>query len=264
MESIDSYFVALSPTHNFDDSRLKKTALILGTDDYNIRLLLAGEMPRIVAQFQAWEPAAALARELAELGLSVIAGSNLDLRQAYSRGFIAQVLQPDEKNVIFHDRSGETASICRDDALLILEGLLADGAEKKESKTIKTLNLPVSLLLGGIPVWSKYRTNADTTSQNDYFLRFYRPTSPEPVLEIRSGDLDYSFLGEKKSFSSTENFKTAVATMRSLFPHAVYDSRLTRNSRANASSSSSKETLERDSRLIYLFYVASQADHPKV
>jgi hypothetical protein len=258
-----SYFVALSPTHNFDDSLLKKAASMLGTDDYNIRLLLAGEMPRIVAQFQAGEQAASFAKELAELGLSAIAGSNLELQQAYPRGFIARAIQPEGKDVIFRGRSGEIMSICRDDALLIMEGLLADGAEKKESQTIKTLNLPVSLLLGGIPVWSKYRTSADTAGQNAYFLRFYRPTSPEPIIEIRSGDLDYSFLKEKKGLSSTENFKTAVDTLRSLFPQAAYDSRLTRNSRASVSAASPQETLERDSRLIYLFYVASQAERPQ-
>ena len=236
----------------------------MSTDDYNVRLLLAGELPRIIARFQLREAAVALAQDLAALGLAAIAGSNSELRHTSSCGFMARGIQLVDNNVIFRNLSGETIRISETDGFLILEGLLPAGAQKKEGKTKKTLNLPVTLLLGGIPVWSKSQSVGGPAGENEHFLRFYRPASAEPVVEIRSSGFDYSFLGEKKGFSSTENFKTAIATLRNIFPRAIYDNRLTRSDRADSSSASPQETLEQNCRLMYLFYVASPSARPAV
>ena len=261
MGQADRYFVALSPARDLDAGILKRVAEILGTDAYNARLLVAGEMPRIIAQFPSPEPALALARELTSLGLSAVSGSQQELLREYAPTFIAHSLRPGEPEVTFQDIQGETRKISQDSVFLILEGELpVPEAERQEVRTERKFNLQATLALGGIPVWRNKQIMVDKPGTYARFLRLYSHSSPEPLVEMRSGDFDYSSLGAKKGLSSTENFSTIGSELRGKFPRAVFDNRLTRTRRGSLSPFVSAETLEQYSRLIYMFYLVAAGE----
>ena len=207
MEPDEGYFVAISPKRDIDSAILKQVAGRLGTDEYNVRLLLAGEIPRIIALHQSRERAVTLAKNLTMLGLTAIAGSNLDLRHNPSSGFLAQSIQLDEKKVIFHNLSGYAVQTGKEDIFLILEGISLAGAPQKESKTEKTLNLPATLALGGIPVWSKSKLMAIPTGENEHFLRFYRRTHSAPVWKSEAAVLTIHSSVSKKAFPPPRTLK---------------------------------------------------------
>ena len=261
MGPIEHYFVALAPAHNVSAEALKHAAAILGTDDYSLRLLLAGEMPRIVAQFANNPEAAALTKELASLGLTAISGDNTTLHQKSPDVFIAQAMQTGAKGVFFRGGHAEVKEIYTGDAFLILEGILPlPDQEPLGNKTEKKLNVPATLLMGGIPVWRKPKSVTSNTTPEEHFVRVYGPPPSAAPVEIRSGNFDYSSLGDKKGFSSAENFTTLVSELRRVFPGAIYDNHLTRYARGSLFPSISPEMLDQNIRLIYLFYIAARID----
>jgi hypothetical protein len=262
LEQVASHFVALSPTRILDDDLLSRVAEVLGKDAYNARLLLAGEMPHVVAQYHSEDLAIALADKLKALGLAAIAGSIIDLRQVASATFMAHSLQNVDQDVIFRAINGETIRISGDDIFLMLEGILPSIAQRKEGQTEKKLNLPATLALGGIPVWRKSQTRTGPAEDSESFLRLYRSTSSQAVVEIRSRGFDYSFLAAKKGFSSEHNFKTATGALQGFFPEAIYDSRLARNSPVEFFNSTPQATTEGNLRLMYLFYTDPAANRP--
>lgn len=73
-----------------------------------------------------------------------------------------------------------------------------------------------------------------------------------PHNKILQHHMNYSLLGAKVAASSFTNFGTIVQRLREIFPQAIFDDRLAIPSVLDKSSS--REDIEINCRLIYLFH----------
>jgi hypothetical protein len=119
------------------------------------------------------------------------------------------------------------------------------------------LSLRATMLTGGIPVWRNVK--AKTTQESleaEHVVRIHDRKSPEPIVEILQHDVDYSFLGAEMAPASLANLNTIVDRMASMFPHAVFDDRLTRHPVAGVPSSRLLDDFEVNCRLVYLCHLS--------
>jgi hypothetical protein len=118
-------------------------------------------------------------------------------------------------------------------------------------------------MTGGIPVIRKVEEKTkDQSRRTEDFVRLYGWTSPEPMVEIFQNDFDYSSLDKKKGFSSLENINIVVAELRSTFPAAVFDGRLTKHFKVDVPFASPQDEIEINSKLIYLCHRAVSGPGP--
>ena len=78
----------------------------------------------------------------------------------------------------------------------------------------------------------------------------------EPAIEILQYDFDYSFLGQKMTYSSLTNLSATAGELRDAFPGAAFDDRLLKSFTAGMPSVSPEDGIEVNCRLIYLYYQA--------
>jgi len=258
MATDEVFDVAVMAQGRLSADAVREVAAILGKDPYGTRLLLAGKIPKIVAQCQSAASAETLARSLRGLGLLTVVCPDSELHRPPSAIFIAHAFKPGEAEIVFRDRSGAAKTLKSQDVSLIIEGVLSPVVEKEPPREERKLNLPATLLLGGIPVWRRAKESPrNPPAQGEPFVRLYERDSAEPLLEIRRHDFDYSSLGEKMGLSSTANFNTLVGELRRIFPQAVFDRNMMEPSQANVSFAAPLDSVEINCRLIYLFHRAA-------
>jgi hypothetical protein len=155
--------------------------------------------------------------------------------------------------ITLRNESGRIVKISPEDMFLILKGRAHLQTDKEGLKTRMKFNLPMILLTGGFPVWSKVEEKTkDTTTEVQHFIRLYDRTFSEPRGEIFENHFDFSVLGSNIAPSSLTNLNTIVANIRKVFPGAIFDEKLVKSSGANV------EDLELNCRLIYLSYRGSK------
>ena len=129
--------------------------------------------------------------------------------------------------------------------------------EKEITETKMKLNVPITLLTGGIPVWRRVKEKTrDVAVQSVRFIRLYERSSMEPAIEILQYNFDYSFLGQKMTSSSLTNLGATAGKLRDAFPQAAFDDRLLKSFAAGIPSASPQDGTEINCRLIYLYYQA--------
>jgi hypothetical protein len=243
--------VAVAPPAGADASLVKNVAAIINRGPYDTRLLLAGEIPKIVAHCGSQQQAESIVQNLRGLGLAAIACKDSELRR-FPQPFEAQTLGFGEKEVLFRDSAGGEKRVVAKNVFLILVGKMETSVELETTKTKTKFNLSMTLLTG-IPVWRKVEEKSTTRSTNtEYFARLYEPKSPDPGVEMVQHNLNYAFLGAELAASSFTNFGTVVRRLRVVFPKAIFDDRLAKP--AALAASSSREGIEINCRLIYLFH----------
>ncbi len=235
---------------------VKKVADIINKDPYGTRLLLTGRIPRIAAHYQNMEAAEPVARNLRALGLTAIVCQDSELRKP-SPGFKAHTLTLGEGDAVFRDRDGQAKRIGTANVFLILQGVRPSYTEKKTTSTRIKLNVPGTVLTGGIPVFRKVReTTSDISAQTEGFVRLYDRTSAEPGAEIFQHDFDYSFLGAKMASSTLTNLSATIAELRNRFAEAVFDDSLTRPIRVEMPSTTPEDDIEINCKLIFRYHQA--------
>ena len=246
--------VAIAPSSNTDADVIRSVAAVLNKTPYDTRLLLAGEIPRIVAHYENMQMAESTVQKLRQLGLAAIACRDSDLRHS-SQGFRAQTLEFSEKHVVFRDSGGHEKRIGQDDVFLILEGKMETLVEVLTTKQQSKFSLTRTLIAGGIPIWQKVDQKSTARSvQVEYFARLYDRESSTPGVEILQHLMNYSFLGEKMTASSVTNFGTVVLKLREAFPQAVFDDRLMKPLGVTPDPSAVRQDADANCRLIYLFH----------
>lgn len=256
-ETID---VAVAPSSNVDADLVSRVASIIGKTPYETRLLLAGEVPRVIAHFDSTEVAEPLVRALRDLGLAAMACPNHELRRI-PETFVAQTLEFSEKEVLFQDSAGREKRIAGSDVFLALVGRIESYLEVETTKQQIKFSLPRTLLMGGIPVWRPVNRKTSTHSvQTESFVRLYSAQSPEPRVDIFQHHVNYSFLGPKIAASSPANFGALVRRLRDVLSPAIFDERLARPSALATSSHRGWAEVEMTCKLIYLFHMA-RSDH---
>jgi hypothetical protein len=253
MDSHDIVHVAVLPPKVVEADHILKVAPIIDRDLYGTRLLLAGKIPRIIAHYSTLQAAELTVQSLRGLDLTAIACKDTELRKP-SHSFRAHALQFGQKEIIFLDRSGQFIKMESIDAFLILAGTMETHEDREVARTRMKLNLPATLLIGGIPVRRRVTEKAtETSSQTERFVRVYDKKSSDSNVEIRHYDFDYSCLGPKIVSSSLANFSTLIVRIRDAFPQAVFDDRLTGNYRIDLPSATPWETINIICKLLYLF-----------
>lgn len=263
MAEYDIVHVAIAPPDMPEESLVKRVAAIINKDLYGTHLLLAGKIPKIVAHYKTIQEAESIAQSLRALGLVAIVCNDAELRKTSSVSFVAHTLKLGEGEIIFWDKVDQVKKIKAEGVFLILKGTRQIHTEKEVTKARLKLSLPATLLAGGIPIWrrSKEETRG-LSSQTEFYLRLYDRTLPEPTVEIRQYDFDYSFLGAKMATSSLTNLNTVITELRSVFPQAVFDSRLTEPVGVHAPFAKSGDEVNINCKLIYLYHQAVSSIGP--
>jgi hypothetical protein len=231
-------------------------ASITGKEVPDARLLLVGEIPRIIASVKDAGAAKAMAQGLRDAGLAAFVCGDSELRSR-SVGLAAHVVIFRDGAALFRDRPGREVSVEPGDVFLILRGRVKSAAQETISTTKMTLNVPATVLAGGIPIVRQVTRKATRESfRAEDFVRIFDRRSPDPRVEMFQNRLDYTFLGPDLSPSAPANFEILVRKLRQWFPLAIFDDRLTRASKADVPVAGPEERLEVNGKLIYLGYLA--------
>ena len=248
--------VAIAPPKALEQGLVEKVASVLNKETFDTRLLLAGDVPKIVTHCQDRRAADLVAERLRGLGLVVIVISGSELCAPRQR-FGARTIEFHETAVLFRDKQGQVRKMESENVFLILKVSTRSRVEAKDEKTKMKLNLPATLLTGGIPIWRTVRgrtTEVSVSSQR--FAWICERDSWETSVEIPEAQVDYSFLGEEMASCSNANFETLIARLRRVFPRAIFDDRLTRYPTTSVASASSLDSIEVRLRLVYMLHMA--------
>jgi len=254
----ETIHVVLLPHSGLKDEIVKEVSTITHKNLFEIRLLLAGKIPRVLSQCKTFQEAESVTQKLKALGLRAFVCPDSELQNVERVHFEARSIKIIEGTMAFISRSGVSKTLRSDECFLILEGIKETRVEKETTKTGMKLNLPATLVTGGIPIMRKVKEKTvEKSIQNEYFVRLYRQASSEPFVHISQLDLDYSFLDSKIALSSLANINTVVKEIKSLFPEAISDNSLTASG-THISPSKYASDLDVNCKLIFLSYLYAQ------
>jgi len=278
MAGTDTVYVTLAPTGTPSQGAIEGVAKILKKDAFAARVLLNSKIPKVAGYYPDMQTAESIAQGLKSLGYPVMICHDSELRQRSRERFRAHTLQLGERDVSFRDKGVQTRTFEEGSLFLILRGTIRTHIDKvvetKEtatdvnataqnvarvvSKTLITggLNLPAAAA-AAIPV-KKTTIQKERVQSVQYgeFLWLYDRTSLEPIVEILQSSFDYSSLGDKKALSSSQNLNIIITELKSRFPQAILDSRLTERFRVDVPFATPGDEVEINSRLIYLHHRA--------
>ena len=252
----DKVYVAVAPPKTLGADLLNKVASLLGKEILDTRLLLAGQIPRIVISSPNIETAGSIAQDLGIAGLVAFVCRDSELRNR-SASFAAHTMRRGEKEVIFWDRRGREVRVGADDTFLIIRGRMPSITQEKTSTTKMKLNVPATVLTGGIPIMRRVtKKTAKESYQNEDFVRIFDRRSADPRVEILQNHVDYTFLGPDLTPSTPANFTIVVKKLREWFPLAILDERLTRRYMADVPVAGPADALEINCKLVYFSRLA--------
>ena len=252
----DTAYVAVAPPKTLDGDLLKKVASLVGKEIFDTRLLLVGEIPRILASCPSIDTADSIAQSLRDAGLVAFVCRDSELRKR-SASFVAHTARFGEREVIFWDRRGGEVRVEAGDAFLIIRGRIRSTTQEKTSTTKMKLNVPATVLTGGIPIMRRVTQKATKESlQAEDFVKIYDRRSSDPRVEMFQNHVDYTFLGPELTPSTPANFKIVVTKLREWFPLAIFDERLTRHFKTDVPAAGPREALQINCKLIYLCHLA--------
>jgi hypothetical protein len=254
----DIFYVAVVPPKTIDGDLLKRVASFVGKEIFDTRLLLFGDIPRILAPYPNTDTADSIAQSLRESGLVAFVCRDSELRNR-STGFVAHTATFGEREVLFWDRHGGEVRVEAGDAFLMMRGRIQGTTQEKTSTTKLKLNVPATVLTGGIPIMKRVtKKGAKEFYRDEDFVRIFDRKSSDPRVEMFQNHFDYTLLDPKLTPSTQENFNIVVTKLRELFPRAIFDERLTRHFKADIPASEPEEAIEINCRLIYLCHSAME------
>jgi hypothetical protein len=284
MAGSDVVYVTLAPTGMSSKAVIESVAKILNKDVFAARALLNSKIPKVAGYYPDIQTAEPVAQGLKSLGFTVIVCHDSELRRSSPARFRAHTLQLGKRDVAFRDKGGQTRTFEEGSLFLILRGTTRTHAEKRAgmtgpgvnesatlgqrepggSKSEMSINLPATLMTG-IPIMKKTKEKAKVQSvQYGEFVRLYDRTLLDPIVEILQSDFDYSSLGDKKALSSSQNLSILITELKTRFPQAILDSRLTERFRADMPFATPEDEIEINSRLIYLHHRAGSGHSTSV
>jgi hypothetical protein len=248
--------VAVVPPKSLDADVAKMVASLVNKEIFDTRLLLAGEIPRIIAHDTDIDRANSIARNIRDAGLVAFVCGDSELRN-HSAGFVAHTVKPGEGEVLFRDKVGRESKVETGDIFLILKGRMRSHRREEISTTKIKINVPATVLMGGFPIMRRVTKKTGREAlQLDDFVKIYDRRSPHPRIEMSQNHIDYAFLGPRLTSSVPANFPIVVAKLREWFPQAIFDERLTKPFKTDLPTASPREALEITCKLIYLCHLA--------
>lgn len=251
-------YIAIAPPRTLDEALLKRAAFLVNKEISDMRLLLAGEIPRTIAAHPNTETADSIAQCLRDAGLVAFVCSDSELRNR-SAGFVAHTVSRGEREVIFCDRQGREVRIEASEAFLIMRGRMQVAIQEKTSTTKMKLNVAATVLTGGLPIMRRVTQKTTKESfQAEDFVRIFDRRSSSPRVEMSQNHVDYAFLGAELTPSAPANFKILVTKLREWFPLAIFDERLVRRFGTDVATAGPGEAVEINCKLIYLCQLATE------
>ena len=119
MPDNEAIYIAIATPDNPDEDLIKSIAAIFNRPPYDTRLLIAGEIPRIIARYDNMQMSEPVINKLNDLGLEAIAVRDSELLQT-SVGFTVRTMQFKDKEVTFQDDDGNEKIIGVNDIFLII------------------------------------------------------------------------------------------------------------------------------------------------
>lgn len=254
----DLAYVAVAPPKTLGADLLNQVASLVGKANSDVRLLLAGVIPRIVAAYPDSGTAESTARGLREAGLVAFVCRDSELRNR-PPAFVAHYVNPGQGGVSFRDRTGREVRIEAGDAFLIVRGRMRSVTREETRRTKMKLNVTATVLTGGIPIMRRVKKKSVKESfLTENMVMIFDRTSPDPRVEMFQSHMDYEFLGRELAASAAENFGILLAKLRAWFPMAIFDERLTGRFKTDIPAAGPEEELEINGRLIYLCHLAME------
>lgn len=248
MNGQNIFHVVITAPSTVDSALIEKVAAVLELEPYIISPLLSAAIPKIVAQYPTRQLADSTVQRLKALGLGAFICLDSELHKPPVLPFKAYNLQQDTNETTFFDMSGRKLSIRENDVFLILTATKTNKTTEKATSPKMKFSLAGTVLTGGIPVWRKVKEETQQVSiQQEGLIRIYKSVSFDPIVEIVQTRFNYSFLGTKITLSSSTNLNATVIELRTQFPNAAFDDRLSKNI-------STGDQFEIDCRLIFLYY----------
>jgi len=249
-------YLALVPLVAPETGVITEVAAIIGKEPYGTRLLLAGEVPKIIARYESKQMAESVTQKLRDLRLVPILCTESELCRS-SEGFIAHTLEVGQGYVLFYDRGGQKREMKSREVFLIIKGREETYVTKEKTETTRKFSLARTALTGGIPMWRTEKKQVKGSSTvTKYFARLYTRKSSETAVEIIHNQVDYSFLKGEMASSSLANFNIVVTKLQQAFPKAIFDDNLMRASIKQAHGPSGAGDTEINCKLLYLQYLA--------
>jgi len=249
-------YLALVPLVAPETGVITEVAAIIGKEPYGTRLLLAGEVPKIIARYESKQMAESVTQKLRDLRLVPILCTESELCRS-SEGFIAHTLEVGQGYVLFYDRGGQKREMKSREVFLIIKGREETYVTKEKTETTRKFSLARTALTGGIPMWRTEKKQVKGSSTvTKYFARLYTRKSSETAVEIIHNQVDYSFLKGEMASSSLANFNSVVTKLQQAFPKAIFDDNLTRASVRQPYAPSDVDDTEVNCKLLYLQYLA--------
>jgi hypothetical protein len=249
-------YVAAVPPKVLGPDLVTRVAFLIGKEIADTRLLLAGDIPRIVAAGLNADTADSTAQSLRDAGLVAFICRDSELRNR-PPGFPAHTMKRGEGDVIFGDRRGGEIRIEAGAAFLIIRGKILRAPQEKPAITKMKLNVSATVLAGGIPIMRRVaeKTTREPLLSED-FVKIYDGRSSDPRVVMFRNQVDYNFLGSELTPSALINFKIVVTKLRVWFPPAIFDERLMRPLKSDVPVAGPEEALEIQCQLIYLGHMA--------
>jgi hypothetical protein len=248
--------VAAAPSKTLGADLLRRVASLVGREVIDTRLLLAGAIPRIIASYPNADTAGSTAQSLKDAGLMAFVCTDSELRNRPA-GFRASTARSGIREVIFGNRLGGEVRVETDHVSLIIRGRIRSLTQEKTSTTKIKLNVPATVLTGGIPIMRRVtEKGAKEAFQAEDFVKIYDWRSSDPGVEMFQNHLDYNFLGPELAPSALVNFNIFVIKLREWFPLAIFDDRLTGRFGTDVPAAGVEEALGIQCKLIYLCHMA--------
>jgi hypothetical protein len=256
MTEDEIYHIAVMPPTETTPDVINRVAEVVSQPDYQLRMMLAGRLPKIIGHYRDASMANVAVHSLEELKLVVFVVTESELRRPVSPGLIARSIKIESDRAVFTSRDGRIELLNNHDASLILTGRRTRLVGEVPIETSKMkVNVPGTLLTGGVPIMKRVASKTqEPQKMTEQFIRLYRKESDIPVVEIRQFDFDYSFLGEKMSLTATGNIASTVLVLRQVFNSAHLDDSMVSGFVAEPHKLSGIDPVEQNCLLLARYY----------
>ncbi|HXI57986.1 MAG TPA: hypothetical protein VNO55_18100 [Polyangia bacterium] len=210
-----------------DGAAVKAIAGAIGAAPADVRMRLAGRLPRVLASDSDGAALAAAAEALEALGLQTVVCDPTEAPSDRER-VIGRRVNPSSADGALQVWDGaETChEIPRAAVQLLQRGVRAATEQRTVTTTQRKFDAGRALLSGGLMLTKKStQTSTTTTETREPFLLVQRAGGEGDVI-LYERRLDYRFLGTDLQPSSHANFERLVAAVRAFCPQAPFDDRV--------------------------------------
>jgi hypothetical protein len=191
----------------------------------DLKLRLAGTLPRVLAPAVAAERGAALAADLGALGFRVVTFDVAAIPSDDDR-VVARAVELARDTLIVTDPRGEIHRCPGRTIDLLQRGTRITRGLSSETAIERKLSVGKALLTGGLSVTSKVtRTTTRVTEAAEPFLLIQR-SDGEPDVILYERRTDYHRMGTQMDPSSKANFERLWSWLRDLAPPGAVDDRV--------------------------------------